>query len=116
MPLEDGLAIKFTTAEGIVGVEPVAEKTIPTEFSLGQNYPNPFNPATTLSFSLPKAGRVSLVIYDIQGRAVARLVDGWRQAGIYRVAFDASDLASGVYIYRFKAGEFKECGKMVLVK
>lgn len=116
MPLEDGLAIKFKTAEEIVGVEPVAGKTIPTEFSLGQNYPNPFNPATTLSFSLPKAGRVSLVIYDIQGRAVARLVDGWRQAGIYRVAFDASDLASGVYIYRFKAGEFNGCGKMVLVK
>ena len=97
-------------------MEPVGEKTIPTEFSIDQNYPNPFNPATTLSFSLPKDGRVSLVIYDIRGRAVAHLVDGWRQAGVYRVAFDASDLASGVYIYRFKAGEFAGCGKMVLVK
>lgn len=78
--------------------------------------PNPFNPATTLSFALPKASRVCLSVYDVSGRLVATLVDGWRDAGVHEVTFDGSSLASGVYIYRLQAGTYHASGKMVLMK
>ncbi len=87
-----------------------------SEFALLGNYPNPFNPTTVLSYQLQAASRVNLAVYDISGRKVAGLVDGWRDAGIHEVTFDASNLASGVYIYRLEAGDFTASGKMVLMK
>ncbi|MCX6639346.1 MAG: T9SS type A sorting domain-containing protein [bacterium] len=92
------------------------ESTVPETYSLGQNYPNPFNPLTTISFALPQAGKITLVVYDVTGREVARLLDGWRTEGIHQVTFDATGLASGVYLYRLTAGDFTAGGKMVLLK
>ena len=89
---------------------------IPTEYSLSQNYPNPFNPSTTFSFSLPKAGKVQLKIFDITGREVARLVDGMKPAGSHQIVFDGSDLTSGVYFARLEAGEFRGTRKLLLIK
>ena len=89
---------------------------LPTEFTLYQNYPNPFNPATTIRFDLPVAGRVSLAVYNILGQKVAELVNGHREAGRYSVNFDASRLASGMYIYRIQAGNYSKVHKMLLIK
>ena len=94
----------------------VPEVEIPTEFSVKAPHPNPFNPATVLSYQLQVASKVNLSIYDISGRLVAKLIDGWRDAGSHEVTFDASNLASGVYIYHLEAGRFTSSGKMVLMK
>ncbi len=79
-------------------------------------FPNPFNPSTVLSYQLQAASKVNLSVYDIQGRLVAMLTDGVRGAGIHQVTFDASNLASGVYVYQLTAGSFNASGKMVLMK
>ena len=97
-----------------VGV--VAEKATPTAFRLFPNYPNPFNPSTEIRFALPEASPVSLVVYDVTGREVARLVDGPMPPGTHRVTFDASRLPSGLYLYRMVAGAFEQYGKMLLLK
>jgi hypothetical protein len=90
--------------------------TIPNVYSLAQNYPNPFNPSTKILFSLPKAGDVKLVVYDILGKEVNVLVNDYRTAGTHQVEFNASNLASGVYLYRIEAGEFSETKRMMLIK
>ena len=74
------------------------------------------NPTTTIGFGLPERARVELTVYDITGRQVAELVNGWRDVGVHEVTFDASDLSSGIYIYRLQAGEYEASGKMVLLK
>lgn len=90
--------------------------TAPDKYTLTGNYPNPFNPSTTISFSLPEATRVELAVYDLSGRLVATLTNGWMQAGSHEVTFDGSNLASGVYVYKMMAGDFSASGKMVLMK
>jgi len=92
------------------------ESEIPSGFALLGCYPNPFNPETTIRFALPEASRVSLGIYDLSGRLVATLMNGFRTAGTHEVTFDASKLASGIYLYRLQAGEYVAAGKMVLMK
>lgn len=89
---------------------------IPEEFGLGQNFPNPFNPTTQISFDLPQDSQISLKVFDINGREVANLVEGYKVAGRYQVLFDGSSLSSGVYIYRLKAGGFNSVKRMLLVK
>ena len=89
---------------------------VPVSYALSQNYPNPFNPSTEIEFSIKKAGDVSLKVYDLLGREVRTLVDEDMAAGTYKVRFDGTNLASGVYIYRIVAGEFSAIKKMVLVK
>jgi hypothetical protein len=89
---------------------------IPDNFYLSQNYPNPFIIRTKISFTLPKASRVSLKVYDISGRLVTTLADGIQNAGTYEVTFDGSGFSSGVYIYRLQASEFTETKKMVLIR
>jgi hypothetical protein len=91
-------------------------KNIPTEFALLGAYPNPFNPTTSIQFALPEAAQVQLTVYDVSGRQVAELVDGWRDAGAQEVTFDASSLVSGLYLFRMVAGDFNAIGKMVLSK
>ena len=93
------------------------------EYALEQNYPNPFNPGTTIRYQLPKDGLVTLKIYDILGSEIATLVNEEKIAGKYEVNFDASNLASGVYVYRIaihsgklQAGEFVNSKKMILLK
>lgn len=88
----------------------------PSEFSLGQNYPNPFNPATTISYNLPKAGKVELSVFDVFGREVARLVEGQQAAGLHEANFDASALSSGFYLYTLKAEGFAATKEMLLMK
>ncbi|HUF08791.1 MAG TPA: T9SS type A sorting domain-containing protein, partial [Rhodothermales bacterium] len=102
----------FTTV-----VETAAEdEEIPEDFSLSQNYPNPFNPSTSIEFAMPRAGQASLVIYDVRGEEVARLVDGFKSAGRHAVRWDAGFLPSGVYLYRFQADGFSEVRKLTLTK
>lgn len=97
----------------------VAERTdapIPSEFTLEQNFPNPFNPVTSIRFSLPQSGPVSLKIYDILGKEIAAPVDGGMDAGTYTVQWDGSTAASGIYFYRLTAAGFSETKKLVLTK
>jgi hypothetical protein len=98
-----------------VGVKPQnPEQTF--KFQLSSAYPNPFNPCTSIRFGLPVACIVELSVYDLSGRTVAELINGWRGAGLHEVTFDASQLASGIYVYRMQAGNFNASGKMVLLK
>ncbi|TKJ41085.1 hypothetical protein CEE37_05305 [candidate division LCP-89 bacterium B3_LCP] len=83
---------------------------------LNQNYPNPFNPTTVLSYKLQDASLVKLSVYDISGRLVTTLVNGWRDEGVHEVTFDGSGLSSGIYVYRLSAEGLTASGKMVLVK
>jgi len=90
--------------------------TIPKDFELKQNYPNPFNPGTSIEYSLLKGSNVSLKVYNLLGVEVASLVDGYKSAGSYRINFDASDLSSGVYLYKLKANGKTLSKKMLLTK
>lgn len=89
---------------------------VPTEFALISAHPNPFNPTTTIGFALPEAALVKLTVYDVSGRVVATLVNGWREAGWHDVTFDGSNLSSGLYIYTLIAGDHTATGKMVMMK
>jgi len=89
---------------------------LPTEFALNQNYPNPFNPTTTIEFALPKSSEVSLVIYDVLGRVVKEIVSGTYEAGNHKVIFNATNMASGIYFYKLKAGDFVSVKKLTLLK
>ncbi len=110
-----------------VGVE--EEENIPTEYALNQNYPNPFNPSTTIKYSIPNVetlghASVRLVVYDILGKEVATLVNENQNPGYYEVEFDASKMATGIYIYELQAGastssatnSFVETKKMLMIK
>ncbi len=86
------------------------------DFTLNQNYPNPFNSTTIISYTIPKAGHVSLKIFDVLGREVETLVNENQNVGRYEVNFDGSRLASGVYFYRLVAGNRFITKKMLLIK
>lgn len=93
------------------------EPGIPFNYKLYSNYPNPFNPATTINYYLPKASKVSIYVYDLLGRIVARLVDNdTKPAGLNKIAFNGEALTSGTYIYRMETPEFAETKKMILLK
>jgi hypothetical protein len=77
---------------------------LPAGVTLSQNYPNPFNPTTTIRYRIVEAGRVSLFVYDLLGREVSRLVDGWMPAGEHQALFSAGGLSSGPYVYRLRSG------------
>lgn len=112
VPSVDTLSVSFDI---LVGVN--EESIIPKEFFVDQNYPNPFNPTTNIKFGLPAQAEVNLIIYDILGREVARLVNNQiMNAGIYEFSYDASNLASGTYIYRLQADQKVEVKKMMLLK
>jgi hypothetical protein len=98
----------------VTDVEVSADR--PVEFTLAQNYPNPFNPSTILSYQLPTAGHVDLRVYDVLGREVAVLVNGVQTAGTHSVTFNASSLATGVYMYRLTSGSMTDVKKMLLMK
>jgi hypothetical protein len=95
----------------------VEDETIsPNTYSLSQNYPNPFNPVTTIKYTLKDAGKVTLRVYDVLGRLVSTLVNDMQNQGSYTVNFDASNLASGMYIYKLESGSFQAVKKMMLLK
>jgi hypothetical protein len=85
-------------------------------FTLSQNYPNPFNPSTRIDYSLAAKSNVSLKVYDMLGREVANLVNATQEAGNHSVSFNASKLASGLYIYTIKSGNNTMSKKMMLLK
>lgn len=90
--------------------------TVAADFSLDQNYPNPFNPVTSISYSLPVGGTVFLKVFSLDGREAATLVRENQSAGTHAVRFDASHLASGVYVYRLQLGSFAQSKKFLLLK
>jgi hypothetical protein len=108
-------ALYYDGSPLFVGIDPVGN-TIPSSFSLEQNYPNPFNPATTIKFSVPQAGLVTLKIFDVTGREVASLISGEINAGTYKADFNASSLGSGVYFYKLTGNGFTDTKKMILIK
>jgi hypothetical protein len=89
---------------------------LPEMFNLDQNYPNPFNPGTVIPFSLQKGSQVKLRVYNILGKEMATLVNGYRPAGHYVEKFDAAALSSGVYFYRLEAGTLSAMKHMLLIK
>ncbi len=103
-------------SQTITDVDDMWMLEIPNQFELFQNYPNPFNPTTTVRYTLPKESKVKIVVYNMLGEVVTVLVDDLQEAGNYEVNFEASRMASGVYIYRIQAGDFVETKKMVLMK
>ncbi len=98
----------------VTGVE--NEISADYSFNLAQNYPNPFNPTTTITYSVPQNSVVTLKVYDVLGNEVATLVNQSMTAGSHNVNFDASNLASGMYIYKMQAGSFQSARKMMLLK
>ena len=92
------------------------ENIVPAAFELKQNYPNPFNPVTRIDYVLTRAADVNLEIYDIQGRHVMTLVNEYQNMGSYSKYFDASGLASGVYMYKLTSGRNVRTRKMLLLK
>jgi len=105
----------FTTTVFNDVVERLGDR-VPATYALAQNYPNPFNPATTIRFELPHAGDVSLKIYSMIGEEVATLVSGNLPAGVYTARWDASNVASGMYMYRIQTGSFVNTKKLLLIK
>lgn len=97
-------------------IKPDGAAEIPLTYSLDQNYPNPFNPTTTISFSIEKPSHTRLTIYNILGQKVTTLIDRNLPAGEHSVRWDASGLASGLYLYRLQSGDFIEVRKMVLTR
>ena len=110
-----GAAYMYSGFTPPVGVEDEITG-LPAEFALSQNYPNPFNPETVIEFALPQSEAVSLVVYNLHGEEVALLFGGTMPAGVHKVSWDASSVASGVYLYMLQAGEFVETKKMLLLK
>ncbi|WP_409029181.1 T9SS type A sorting domain-containing protein [Gracilimonas sediminicola] len=124
------VAIQVANNENIVSLDTLEVRTdpnfitsaelmaqIPEDFKLHQNYPNPFNPSTIIRYGVPQSSEVRLEVFDMLGRKVATLVNGERQrAGWHQVNFDASRLASGMYLYRIVAGKYVQTRKMMLIK
>ena len=107
----DGLAVKGWFREA----NPEGS-SLPVDYSLFQNYPNPFNATTSISYQLGVDGHVKLEVYSTLGRKVATLIDSKQQAGYRSVAWDASQVSSGLYFYKLTAGDFTETKRMILVK
>jgi len=92
------------------------QNEIPVRYELKNNYPNPFNPLTNIEFHIADFGLVTLKIFDVLGNEIATLVNEEKNAGEYKVKFDAANLSSGIYFYVLKAGEKSFSKKMCLIK
>ncbi len=106
---------------GTTGISDESRKIVSEYFALHQNYPNPFNPVTTIAYDLPEAGDITVTILNILGQEVTKLVNGYQQAGVYRVVWDGRDnngqaVNSGLYFYQIKSKKFMAAKKMILLK
>ena len=117
-PAASGPAYQNLTSYIVLGVEEnvYSDGVIPNKYELSQNYPNPFNPATKINFSLPQGSDIKLTVYNMLGQQIEVLINGFRNAGTYELTWDASNLASGVYIYRLETGSTVISKKMMLLK
>ncbi|MHB8905127.1 MAG: T9SS type A sorting domain-containing protein [Melioribacteraceae bacterium] len=111
----------YTETSAVLTVENVITSVesidgVPTTYALAQNYPNPFNPSTNIQFSIPTSSNVKLTIFNILGEEIAVLVNGYMNAGNYKVTFNASNLPSGLYLYRIQSENFTQVKKMLLMK
>ena len=115
---DDPLTVEAAPDYAAIARETSSEDFVdaPLTYSLDQNYPNPFNPTTTIRFTIPESQDVRLDVYNVLGQRVATLVNTQMTAGTHTVPFDATRLASGMYIYRLQAGEFVQQRKMMLIK
>ena len=115
--LQSGNEIKITNNK-ITSIEVSGRITggLPISYELYQNYPNPFNPTTKIKFAIPVESDVNLSIYNVLGELVTTLVNEQMKAGYYEYEFKASNLASGIYLYRFTSGSFIETKKMILLR
>lgn len=114
-PTGDAYAMRFAPKQK-KEEETQVQGMLVKDFLLHQNYPNPFNPSTTISYSIPDPGLVTLKIYNIRGQEIMTLVDQKQAAGNHKITFDASTLASGFYIYRLSAGKHVDTKKMLFIK
>jgi len=94
----------------------ITENLIPTTYNLSSPYPNPFNPTTTISFSIPQLGTVSLNIYDITGKLVTTLINEQLNIGYHSIDWDGTNQSSGMYLVKMESGEYVETQKLLLVK
>ena len=105
---------------GFTGVKEVAD-VLPKKYDLSQNYPNPFNPTTTIVVDLPASGNVKMAIYDVTGREIATLMEGFQELGRYEVTWNGLNnigfpAASGIYFYTLEAGDFRDTRKMIMMR
>lgn len=110
----DIAAVKFESGD-LISVKKISSE-VPVNFILHQNYPNPFNPDTKISFDLPKSAIVKLVIYDMTGREVSTIINGYMRFGSYEVEYKPVNLSSGVYFYKLSTDDFSSVKKMILLK
>ena len=106
----------FDWSAGLTAVEENDVTALPGQFGLAQNYPNPFNPVTKISYTVRKGEQVKLIVFDILGKEVTTLVNGYKNPGTYNVTFNARDLTSGVYYYQLQTKTGTVTKKMVLMK
>jgi hypothetical protein len=103
-PYDDAIIVKQISSE------------VPDSYTLSQNFPDPFNPSTTIQYSVPTKGLVTLVVYDLLGRVVTTLVNETQSPGTYAVKWNASDIPSGTYFYRIQSDQYTDTKRMVLIK
>ena len=116
-PLTGTVAVNTVQWNGpVTPMAVAASNAIPVQYALEQNYPNPFNPSTTIRYGLPNHAQVSLFVFNTLGQQVAQLVNGEVEAGYHEVTFDGGNLASGVYLYRMKAGSYVETKRLLLIR
>jgi hypothetical protein len=101
--------------DGVNAIEKLPGK-VPSEYVLNQNYPNPFNPTTTIEYSVPTSGHVSLKVFNTVGQEVYTLYNDFQRAGSYKATFDGTELASGVYVYQLHSNNVTLTKKFILLK
>jgi subtilisin family serine protease len=111
----DAYAAYLQTLGELTNLESEKESVL-SDYNLFQNYPNPFNPTTTIKFTIPTTENVKLTLFNILGQEVRILVDEIKEAGVYNIDFNASELNSGIYIYKIESGSFVQTRKMLLIK
>lgn len=110
-----GYAIYYQPQSNLTSVSPAAGNIV-LSYNLQQNYPNPFNPVTSIKYSVPQNQFIKLNVYDISGKLVNELVNGFKLAGDYNVSFNGANLSSGVYFYTLESENYSETKKMLLIK